>query len=815
MDKFFIRIAAVILVAGLVLAGCSNPAGNEEPGPGGPDTTALAAAIEAAKTTRDSVRAAGENEDADDVPLGLSWATPAQITTFNAAIAAAEAAKTSATTQTAVNAAVTTLNAAVEVFTTAVNSNGPGTKTEGFDQDDLTALIAQAKTAKTGVVTSDDGEDVPPTGVWVTQTQWDTLTSAISTAEASPADSNAVYLALSAALTAFNYAKAPGVTPVKSGLFAAIESAGEARTGVAIAASAAGAPLDSEWVTQVQWDALDTVYTASVSTANNQNAAKNDVDAAASALSSAVSIFNSAKSANGLGTATSKITITGLLAIYDNGDEVYIELSEDEDFDEHNVPHATLTDGSLVYDPGSVTGSYYLGFTTNEILAFVSTQKISLTGVPVTLSYPGDFKVLACRFTLDEFGFSGSGNMTLDQMFHHMVRVNYSTYLSLAKEQMIEYLKDNPKLHSLVDVAFYKDKDFTQPYKSTDTVNAATVVYTKVTMEDGVLEDRGEQIGAISGSITLTNIPSPRPEVYISASGDGPGYDWSSYSSMIDLSGVSGNSETVNWTIPLYENDIYNGDWSSVTGNQTVNFELRFREGHSGDDFGISLGSKTLDMTNKNISAGSLDTANLATVTLSGTISLTLSGTPAASVPRVYICVGTTQIGLIASTRLTMPVNANTPWSITIPAFTSPTDVLIGIAGQDSNYETVFTKQVTTVSNVSTTNVSSITINQTISLITLSGTITYTGSPAPSMVYIEAQGGGHTGHVTIDSPASGASWSLPIAAFDTSTSVSFFVYAEDSSGNNLFWGDNLSPTNVYNSNVQNIILALGDITPSP
>jgi len=57
---------------------------------------------------------------------------------------------------------------------------------------------------------------------------------------------------------------------------------------------------------------------------------------------------------------------------------------------------------------------------------------------------------------------------------------------------------------------------------------------------------RGAIIGELSGTITLTDIKNPRQTVYINAG---------LIPSQINLSGVSGTQASLNWSIPIYEND--------------------------------------------------------------------------------------------------------------------------------------------------------------------------------------------------------------------------------------------------------------------
>jgi hypothetical protein len=192
-----------------------------------------------------------------------------------------------------------------------------------------------------------------------------------------------------------------------------------------------------------------------------------------------------------------------------------------------------------------------------------------------------------------------------------------------------------------------------------------------------VESDRGEKIGEISGTITLTGISDPAQSVYISAFGN----RWES-SNKIDLAGVSGSSATLPWTLPLYEGGV-DGTWSDITGTQTVRFYLYVELPGSGnnDDYRISLDSKQLDMTSKaGIAAGSLGTASLDYLTLSGTISVNNGGS---SIPRVNMDALDAQGNYLSDASFTSPA-ANTPWSINIPV-QSGGKVTFRVYGSDSS----------------------------------------------------------------------------------------------------------------------------------
>ena len=102
-------------------------------------------------------------------------------------------------------------------------------------------------------------------------------------------------------------------------------------------------------------------------------------------------------------------------------------------------------------------------------------------------------------------------------------------------------------------------------------------------------KSRGTKLGDLKGTITLTDIKTPRQTVYI---------DTYYNSSVISLSGVSGTQATLNWSVPVYSDDYYDGN---------VIITLEVLESGKSDSFTIYLGSKEFN----------LDTSiNLGTVSL-------------------------------------------------------------------------------------------------------------------------------------------------------------------------------------------------------
>jgi hypothetical protein len=801
MSKFIIRMSVVVLATGLLLAACDNPAGGVETPSGGPDKTALNAKIAAAETALTGVtQVDSDGTTAADVPLGLQWAKPSQVSALEQAIAAAK----SAATQEAVDAAVTVLTEALATFNTEVSGNGPGEKNSGFTQENLAALITQAETAMEGVVESDDGEDVPPSGFWVTDTVMAALTTAITSAKETDPVLDTVYPALAGALTSFNTAKTNGITPDKTALIAAITAAEEARAGVAIAANAAGAPSGSAWVRPEEWAALEGPYAGAVAIKNNEDATKNAVDAAVTALTGATSTFITVKTNNGQGTGPAALfTITGLSAICENNTEVDLALFETKG-GEGDIPpdppyfiEATVTDGSLTWDLSGKTGSYYAAFRIDEegadLFTFVTKQPVNLNGQPITLDFDqnlnDDFTLWYYSMRLSDTDLDES--MSLDAFFRDFLEKaeNYAAWKT-EQEDEIKSKLTNLALIAMVDHNLYKDATFTQPFSGADMVGPNDWIYCKFPLGDR--EDRGEQIGQIRGTIDLTNIPTPRPRmVEIKASGPAANGDcWSSYAHIV-LPAEGASAENVAWTIPLCENDIEGADWSSIVGSREVVFSLMIVPAGSNNGYDIHLPSKTLNITSvDDINAGDLGDASLAYCTLTGTINLNLNGSIAskAALHRLYVYAGTEDNHEMGSITFNVYNNSSSiPWSVFIHDLDEETELTIGVDGWNRAGKRVFERleagSVMLPGDPGTIEVEP--INLSVTLITLSGniTVTYDGQPAPRVrINVNALSSQfYASTVELESPAANTPWSMVAEAPASSTVVNFNVIIVDES----------------------------------
>jgi hypothetical protein len=248
-----------------------------------------------------------------------------------------------------------------------------------------------------------------------------------------------------------------------------------------------------------------------------------------------------------------------------------------------------------------------------------------------------------------------------------------------------------------------------------------------------------EQIGRISGTITLTNIPDPKPRVSISVSTGSEDNYWQSNGSSISLDSASGGTASnITWTIPLYEND----KARLGTGSKSFSFWLYISTG-SDQSFSIDLSPKTLALDDlSNIDAGNLGSVGIGSITLSGTVTASNGGQ---AIPRIDISAFASGGGNSIGDVWLQPTGTTTPWTMTVPV-QQGTVVTFSVYGYDAatSGNQLFRQ---TISPGKTTSVS----DQPISGIELdvgdisegrmSGTVTFSRlpTPAPYEILVRAQ----------------------------------------------------------------------------
>lgn len=161
--------------------------------------------VTAAQTKRDDIEV---SEDGSDVIPEDQWTTGAAFSALNAAITAATGvAEDADATQDEIDEAYSTLEEAIATFEGTLQD---GTKTlveeDPVDKSSLELAIANAITAKEGVVVASNAGEVMTDKFWVTQADMDELDEAINTAQATVDNADATADDVEAAITAINEA---------------------------------------------------------------------------------------------------------------------------------------------------------------------------------------------------------------------------------------------------------------------------------------------------------------------------------------------------------------------------------------------------------------------------------------------------------------------------------------------------------------------------------------------------------------------------------------------------------------------------------
>jgi len=198
---------------------------------------------------------------------------------------------------------------------------------------------------------------------------------------------------------------------------------------------------------------------------------------------------------------------------------------------------------------------------------------------------------------------------------------------------------------------------------------------------------KGEKIGEITGTITLTNIPATgRPTVSIRAGIDAAGLSYDSDISQISLSGVSGTQTqaVLNWAIPVYENEEIppRARFGLIVTPQGTTSSLYIDITNPvNPEFGPEI-----DIPANHV-VGSLGTYSIGTTVLSGTINVTLDGNRVPNVEmRAYSDLEDDSLGYV---RLSSPT-ANAPWTLVMPLLSAQTDLVLEIRGVNSSWTSLF-----------------------------------------------------------------------------------------------------------------------------
>lgn len=255
-----------------------------------PNKVPLVAAIDAANTTKVATSTNG-----NDILPTSQWVTSTVQSNLTTAITTATGVNTSSSvTQNQVTSAITSLNNAVITYN---NAKQNGTTP---DKATLSTRISVANTSKNGVVVSVDGRDVLPAVMWVSSSVQTTFNNAISAAQTTSNSNSVTYnqvnsaiATLNAAITTYNNAKAPGVTPDNTTLLDRLSFA-ETNT-ASTSLDGSDIPSTEMWVTSEQQDVYAGVISDVSSIATSNTSTQLDLDNALVTLNSAIDVYNSHK----------------------------------------------------------------------------------------------------------------------------------------------------------------------------------------------------------------------------------------------------------------------------------------------------------------------------------------------------------------------------------------------------------------------------------------------------------------------------------------------------------------------------------------
>jgi len=205
---------------------------------------------------------------------------------------------------------------------------------------------------------------------------------------------------------------------------------------------------------------------------------------------------------------------------------------------------------------------------------------------------------------------------------------------------------------------FYRDQTLKTPFSGSDMVDETTVVYCNHSFNGG-----GKQLGAITGKITLTDIPDPAAKVYIHNYGKG----WW-FNGKIAMSKVSGTSGTFDWSAPLYE------EYSTL--NSRTGFALSILPGGSRYAYEVIVPAFKL-IRDANTNVGKLGTVSIKGVTLSGTVNAAYNGKP---VPHVEIHADNPASGTLNIAYLSSP-GPDAPWAMVLGASAAPREIAFRVIG--------------------------------------------------------------------------------------------------------------------------------------
>jgi hypothetical protein len=169
--------------------------------------------------------------------------------------------------------------------------------------------------------------------------------------------------------------------------------------------------------------------------------------------------------------------------------------------------------------------------------------------------------------------------------------------------------------------------------------------------------------GKIKGSVTFTDVPNPKPEVtiqpwYYITSENGGGESIDGLGLPYPVS-ISDGSFTISYT-----EGFLSALNAALQGKETITLDLRLIIGSGGSSYSIYLSKEVKSgLSDATLNVGNLGSVSLASVKLSGTVTVNDGGQPE---PNVIIKAW--GVNFDSAQPLPTPAVAGAPWSLTIPA---------------------------------------------------------------------------------------------------------------------------------------------------
>jgi len=225
--------------------------------------------------------------------------------------------------------------------------------------------------------------------------------------------------------------------------------------------------------------------------------------------------------------------------------------------------------------------------------------------------------------------------------------------------------KDYDKWVQETGMVLFKDKALTQKFQGSDMVRANTAIYSAFS-----LNGQGPKIGAVTGTVKLTGIPSEEFKIFLYAETK----NWSSQGKVTLINPIEENRD-MNWSFPVYDKQVNSWGTQGFEPSEPVLTLLVLPE-TAWKGYKVTIPKKKM-INSANEDAGSLDTVNIKGVRLSGTINVTYQGEP---VPYVEIRAIWDVQGTLEIIYLSSP-GKDAPWSILLGKSSAERDITFRVYG--------------------------------------------------------------------------------------------------------------------------------------